>query len=110
MVKSGNPRWFLREWRKHRGYTQERLAEMIGTSKGYLSDLERGVRRWNQDLLEQLAEALSCAPADLLRIDPSQGDDSIWSLYDTLTPVQRRQAVRVLKAIRDDESGTGTDG
>ena len=108
MVKPASTRWYLRQWRKHRGYTQERLAEMIGTSKGYLSDLERGVRRWNQDLLEQLAVALRCEPADLLRIDPSQGVDTIWSIYDTLSPVQRRQAVAVLKALKTE--GTGTDG
>lgn len=106
MVKPSSPRWYLRQWRKHRGYTQERLAEMIGTSKGYLSDLERGVRRWNQDILEQLAEALRCSPADLIRIDPSQADETIWTIYDTLTPVQRTQAVAVLKAIRGDSTGT----
>ena len=108
MVKVGNPRWFLRQWRKHRGYTQDHLAEMIGTSKGYLSDLERGVRRFNQDLLEQLAVALKCSPADLIRIDPSKGEDTIWSIYDTLTPVQQKQAVAVLKAIKGES--TGTDG
>jgi transcriptional regulator with XRE-family HTH domain len=102
--------WYLREWRKHRGYTQERLAEMIGTSKGYLSDLERGVRRWNQDLLEQLAEALRCSPSHLITVDPTQGEETLWSIYDTLTPVQRRQAMAVIKAIKSESSGTGTDG
>ncbi len=26
MAKSAPPRWFLKQWRKHRGYTMERLA------------------------------------------------------------------------------------
>ena len=73
-MTSSAPRWFLKEWRKDRGYSQERLAEMIGTTKGYLSDLERGVRRYNQDLLEQLALALNCTPADLIRRRPTDPD------------------------------------
>jgi transcriptional regulator with XRE-family HTH domain len=65
------PKWFLKEWRKHRGYSQERLAELVGTSKGYVSDFETGKRRYNQDILEQFALALNTTPADLLRRSPS---------------------------------------
>lgn len=64
--------FYLRQWRKYRGYTLERLAEMVGTSQGYLSDLEKQKRRWNEDLLEALAIALQCDPADFLTRDPSQ--------------------------------------
>lgn len=108
MQKSPRSRWYLREWRKHRGYSLERLAEMVGTSKGYLSDLERGNRRYNQELLELLAEALSTDPSRLLTVDPSQNEDTVYSIWETLSPVQRRQALAVIKAIKGDN--TGTDG
>jgi DNA-binding XRE family transcriptional regulator len=98
-------RWYLKEWRKHRGYTQERLADMIGSSKGYISDLERGERRYNQELLEGLAEALMCEPADLLMRDPSQ-PDGIWSIWDQLKPVEQAQVVEIAKTIKR----TGTNG
>ena len=105
MSKGDRKPWFLREWRKHRGYTQEQFAEMTGLSKPYVSQLERGERQFNQDLLELFAINLRCAPADLLIRDPSD-PEGIWSLWDTLAPTERAQAVNVIKAIR----GTGTGG
>lgn len=65
--KSG---WYLREWRLARGLSQEGLAAKIGSSKGYVSDLERGERRYNQDLVEGLAAALDISAAQLLGEDP----------------------------------------
>lgn len=97
--------FYLKQWRKHRGYTQERLAEMLDMSPGYLADLENSKRRYNQDILEALAEALTCSPADLLMRDPSR-DQGIWSIWDELKPVERQQAEKIIKAIK----GTGTDG
>jgi transcriptional regulator with XRE-family HTH domain len=98
-------RWFLKQWRKHRGYTQERLAEMVGMSPGYFSDLEKGNRRYNQDHLEALAEALRCTPADLIIRDPSD-PDGIWSVWDDLSAPQRTQVVEIAKTLKR----TGTDG
>lgn len=104
-MAKGDQRWFLKEWRKYRGYSQERLAEMIGTSAGYLSDLERGKRRYNQDTLEVLAEALSCEPADLIMRDPLK-TESLWTIWDQLEPMQQEQMVEIAKTLRR----TGTDG
>lgn len=56
MVKKRGQQWFLKQWRNHRGYTQDRLAEMTGLSKPYVSQLERGDRQYTQDLLELFAE------------------------------------------------------
>lgn len=97
--------WYLKQWRKHRGYTQERLAEMIGTSKGHISDLENRKRPWNEGLLDLLADALSCDPVDILIRDPSD-PDGLWSVADQLSPVQRVQLVEIAKTIKR----TGTEG
>lgn len=102
--KKPKHRWFLREWRKFRDLTQEQLAERASLSKPYISQLERGDREYNQHLLEHLAEVLSCEPADLIMRDPTQ-PDPIWSLWETLGPTQRVQAVEVIKALKR----TGTD-
>lgn len=103
-MKKAHP-FFLKQWRQHRGLTQDRLAERIGTSKGYISDLERGVRRYNQDLLEALADALTCSPADLLMRDPSQ-KDAIWSIWDQAKPAERQQIIAVARALTDKKDGT----
>jgi transcriptional regulator with XRE-family HTH domain len=106
MPKTERRRWFLREWRLHRGYTQDRLAELAEISKPYLSQLETGKRQYSQDLLEHLADALRCGPSDLLNVDPSKGEDAIWSIYETLDPLQRRQVAQMLRVIQGDKSGT----
>lgn len=98
MAKSGS-KFYLREWRKHRGYTLERLAEMVGMSVGYLSDLEKGKRRYNQDFLEVVAEALRCEPADLIMRDPSD-PQGLWSIYDTLSPAQREQLSEIAQTLK----------
>jgi transcriptional regulator with XRE-family HTH domain len=57
----------IREWRKRRGYTLEDLAGRADDmSVGYLSQLERGVRRINSRMLQQIAEALDVTASDLI--------------------------------------------
>jgi len=96
---------YIREWRKHRGLTQEQLAERIGIARSYLTKIERGSRRYDQPFLEAAAEALRCEPGDIIMRDPTAAD-SIWSVWETLPPAQRLQAVAVIKALRS----TGTEG
>jgi transcriptional regulator with XRE-family HTH domain len=105
MARNPKTRWFLRQWRKHRGYTQDQLAERAGLSKGYVSQLEIGTRQYTQELLETLALALRCSPADLIIRDPTQ-PESIWTLWDRLPEAQKPQAVAVIEAL----SKTGTNG
>lgn len=69
--------WYLKEWRRARGLSQEELAAAIGSSKGYVSDLERGERRYNQDLVEGLARALEITAAQLLGENPKGGDQRL---------------------------------
>ena len=99
------PRHFIRQWRKHRGLTQEQLAERIGIARSYLTKIERGDRRYDQPFLEAAADALRCEPADLIVRDPT-APEGIWSIWEQLTPTERVQAVAVLRAIK----GTGTHG
>jgi hypothetical protein len=70
-------RHFLKEWRKHRGLTQQQLADRLPsgddgkpTGKDVVSRWERNERGISMDVQAALAEALSIAPADLFR-DPA---------------------------------------
>lgn len=91
---------YIRQWRQHRRLTQERLAERLGINHGTLSKIERGLRPYNQPLLEAITRELGLSsPADLIMRDPSD-PEGIWSIWDTLTAPERVQAVAVLQAIR----------
>lgn len=98
-------RHFIKEWRKHRGLTQDQLAERIGLDRAYLSKIESGKRRYDQPFLEAAAVALQCEPADLIVRDPTD-PDGIWSVWDDLQPVQRAQVVEIARTLKR----TGTDG
>ncbi len=98
---------FIRQWRKHRGYTLEQLAERIGMSHQNLGKIERFKVPYNQELLENLAAELRCAPADLIVRDPTD-PEGLWSIWEGLKPAERTQAVRLIQAIKG--SGTGTGG
>lgn len=98
MAKTPPNRWFLKAWRKHRGYNQERMAEMSELSLGYYNEVETGKRRYNQDLLEKFAEVLQCDPADLITRDPND-PEAIWELYDKMTSTQRAQVVEIAKTL-----------
>ena len=98
------PRHFIRAWRKHRGLPQAQLAERIGIDRSYLSNIETGRRRYDQPFLEAAAEALRCEPADLIMRDPTE-PEGMWSIWDQLAPVERRQLVDIAKALKR----TGTE-
>lgn len=96
--KGGHPRHFIREWRKHRNLTLERLAERIDVTHGALSQLERGETNYTQPMLEALADALQCTPGDLVTRPPSH-DPGLWTIWENATPVEREQITRVVQAM-----------
>jgi transcriptional regulator with XRE-family HTH domain len=98
MERPKTRRWFLREWRNHRGYTQDRLAEMTGLSKPFISQLERGERGFTPATLELLAEALKCGIDDLFVRDPTD-PEGIWSVWENLPPAKRVQLVEIGKTL-----------
>jgi len=97
---------FLREWRKFRELSQDRVIERLELeaeypfSKGQLSRVERGEQPYSQDLLEALSGIYGCESADLLNRDPyAQASDEIWDFYDKMTDTQKAQATEVVKAL-----------
>lgn len=79
-------RWFLKEWRLHRGLSQEALADKIGNTQGFISQLELNQTNYTRDTLEDLARVLGCEPADLLARAPDP--DAPWSIGEALTAMK----------------------
>jgi transcriptional regulator with XRE-family HTH domain len=96
--KSPRPRFFFREWRKHRGHTQEALADMIGVTTSTISQLETGKQGFTDSTLIALADALKCSPGDLLMRNPLDAD-APWSIWDNIKPEDRPQAIRTLESF-----------
>lgn len=94
---------YIRQWRKYRGLTLDRLAERVGALTGgfthaSLSRIERGLQAYTQAVLEAIAEALGTDPASLLMRDPSD-PEGIWSVWDHANPSERRMIVDIAKTI-----------
>lgn len=62
ILDGGNP---IKVWREFRGLSQQDLAELIGISVPYLSQLETGKRRGSLEVLSAVAKNLKM-PLDVL--------------------------------------------
>ena len=63
ILDGGNP---VRVWREHRGQTQQKLAEAVGISVPYLSQIESGKRRGSAEVLAAIAKELGLLLDDIV--------------------------------------------
>ncbi|NCB00206.1 MAG: XRE family transcriptional regulator [Clostridia bacterium] len=56
----------LKRVRAERGYSQERLAEIVDLHRTYISGIERGTRNVSLRNIEKIAQALDLSVVDLL--------------------------------------------
>lgn len=97
------PRHYIKQWRTFRNLTQEQLAERVGVTHGALSQLERGLTNYTQPMLESLAFALQCEPADLIMRNPEDDAWSPWRIYDGIRDLpedDQRRIAAVIDAMR----------
>jgi transcriptional regulator with XRE-family HTH domain len=89
---------FIRQWRNKRGYSLDRLADMVPMDKSNLSKVERGILPYNQEMLERLAEALMTDPASLLMRDPTS-QDAIWTIWENASEGEKQQIEAIAQAL-----------
>ena len=65
----------IKEKRRKKGLTQEKLAEKAGMSLQYLAMLELARKFPSGEMLERLANALDIETYELLAIEPSANDE-----------------------------------
>lgn len=92
----------IKEWRKTRRMTQEKLGAAVGMSGGNISRLERGLIPYTQPTLEAIAVVLSVRPAQLLEGGDFDADhERLTEAYRRLPKTSRHQALRILTALAD---------
>ncbi|MBR1425464.1 helix-turn-helix transcriptional regulator [bacterium] len=88
----------VKEFRKKRKITQEKLAEMIGVDNGYISKLEVGQNFPSIGTLEKIAGILQVELADFFQFTPTKNKDfksEIMSIYDKLSKEKQYTLYRV---------------
>lgn len=92
----------IREARKQKDFTQQKLADAIGVSEVYVSMIERGMKMPSLSLFAQIITVLDVSADFVLRDALPSGKDFVYKevaeLLDSLTPKQRRAAIDILDA------------
>ena len=90
----------IREARKQKSLTQQQLAEALGITDVYVSEIERGNKMPSIPLFIAIVEALDISADYLLRDNISSGKSYIYNEFterlDKLTPKQRKAALELL--------------
>jgi transcriptional regulator with XRE-family HTH domain len=102
--------WWLAAWRDYRGLTLEELADELGRTKGYVSDIETGAARsgrpatrFNRDTIDQMAKALSTTGGRLIDVNPFEMDertDQIESIFRDLDQASRDAVIQMAQTLQ----------
>lgn len=65
MPKKKYEKNWIKEIRKDKGFSVEKLANLVGVSAPYITMLENSERRIYYDVLKKIADALECHPLDI---------------------------------------------
>lgn len=102
---------FLRQWREEAGrrrgreYTLEEVGEAVKISHAQLGRIERRLQKYNQELLEALAELYKTEPASLIMRDPTK-EDAMWSLWDQAQKAEREKIEEYAELLVKKRTGT----
>ncbi|WNR44801.1 helix-turn-helix domain-containing protein [Paenibacillus roseipurpureus] len=58
----------IRAFRKLKGYTQSELADLLGVSIAILGAIERGTRKPDTKMIQQISQVLNIEPEELVAI------------------------------------------
>lgn len=93
----------IKSQRKKCGWTQDQLAESVGVTVGYISQIERGITRANLDMLSQIADVLDCEITYLLCGTSSGQRDylspDVSQRWIQLNPTQRRITLDLIDSL-----------
>ncbi len=88
----------VRELRLRKGLTQLQVADNIGISRVYLSDLEQGKRRWNIEIITKIAKLFEVSPA--LLQDPEIPIEKLEELSIAIKKLSDLD-IKKIKAVTD---------
>ena len=98
--------WWLAAWRDYRGLTLDELAEELGRTKGYVSDIETGpvrggrpATRFNRDTVDQMAKALGTTGGRLIDVNPFDLDEPAEGVAHILRDLDQPSRDAVIQMV-----------
>lgn len=94
-------RYRIKELRVARGWTQDQLAQLAGTNKGYISQLESGKREPSAETLRSLAAAFGIEAAYMIEPVTPAGAATVRLLekFDQLSPEDQETVQRLVDRL-----------
>jgi transcriptional regulator with XRE-family HTH domain len=91
----------IRELREVKGWSLSHLAELAGTSKGYISTIERGERTGGIKVLKNIASALGVQLSDIFPAEGEAGSEILELMddYMKLSDTDREDVRRHCKGL-----------
>ena len=92
----------IKELRKEREWTVEHLADMVGLSKSYVSEIENGKKQANQTRIAKFASAFGIPVLELLDYDTlSEEDRNLLRSFKAMTADKRKALLTVADSLKD---------
>lgn len=92
----------IKEFRHHRGFTQEELAFRADISSVYLRQIEKDDRNPTISTVLKLCKALSIPPSELFELEsplsPSSTEEQIVAFLSDKTEDEKKIALEILKS------------
>jgi transcriptional regulator with XRE-family HTH domain len=89
----------LRKFRKEKGISQIRLAELCDTATNYIGEIEIGRRFPSLSLIEKIGAALDVAPYRFFMEEPAPDSSSMGELLDLLAGMSDKALLHVIHLI-----------
>jgi transcriptional regulator with XRE-family HTH domain len=98
----------LRQFREQRGWTGQHLADVAGTSKGYVSDIEKGRRFPSGRLLMSFAKAFGVSVYALIEDDDPNSNllAAHIEVMKDLSAADQRAVARHALGLLDKDAGS----
>lgn len=97
----------IQKKRKSQNKTQEKLAEAISVTVGYVSQIERGITKINLETLSNIAEYLHCDVADFLsdtvRLSDNYLFEEFTDTFKKLSPQSRKILIEIAHTLEKNQ-------
>lgn len=98
----------IKEKRKANRMTQEKLAEYLGVSVGYISQLERGITKISLDTLSKIADHFGSDVAEFISMsnlgNTDRAKQNFMEVYNALDIEEREMVFRLLCTYQEQKN------
>ncbi len=103
MNQKKHPKNYIKEWREHRNFTLDELAQLAETYNQQVSKLETSKVRLTWEWMRRLAKPLNCDPADLVEGPPHKlsAEKLLVSKFRQLDENQQTTVLNMAKFLAD---------